>query len=126
MRHDWPRAFAVPAVDFTVPTAEDHLASIHVGAAEAGQLIAHDVRIMRACRPVVRERLVQVVLAGGLSSGCHGVVLTAEQQQSKLLEGQGVCAVCISAAVLGGSDEARLRPCEFSFLVVLCNGQRSG
>eukprot|EP00966_Prymnesium_polylepis_P335640 7390985-Prymnesium_polylepis.1 len=122
------------------------LTTVHVCAAEAGELVAHNVcsgesrksrgakctmraacefechcctGVVRTRRPELRERMAFIVVTVGLSGGFHCVVLRAEEQvQSKVLKAETLFAVGVGADALDCSIKARFRLSQLDFILV--------
>ena len=74
VRHD-RILLPVPAVNLDVTAALQQLAAVGVGGAQSGELVADNVRVVRACRPVMRERMAQFVQSCVAASRGDRIVL---------------------------------------------------
>eukprot|EP00966_Prymnesium_polylepis_P290469 6709695-Prymnesium_polylepis.1 len=103
--YDW-LLLAVPAIYLNLPAAlkrrtrTDHLcvhetsaaagphlqqlAAVRLVCAEASELVANDVGVVRGGGPVVCKRLLQFTAFAGWSTGSHHIILGAKKQESKL------------------------------------------
>mmetsp|Transcript_23449 Transcript_23449/g.56441 ORF Transcript_23449/g.56441 Transcript_23449/m.56441 type:complete len:250 (+) Transcript_23449:118-867(+) len=116
----------IPAVNLHLPAALQQLAAVGVCTAHARQLVADDVRIVRARGPVVRQRLAQVVRHERIARGRHRVVPRAEQLQRELREAHLVLLVRRGDGAAAQAEEDALEPLGRARELSLGGGLRRG